>query len=81
LRPLLGLRLRLWGTNGYHYVIEASANLRGCRCTEQVTLTRDAGLWKFYDEWLADLVVKHAIRPGDEENPSESRQGDGGEAR
>jgi len=54
-------------TDGRKYVIESSANLRGCRMSEFMVLTRDVGLHRFYDEWLADQVARNGIRPGQTE--------------
>lgn len=56
--------------DGRRYVFESSANLRGCRCFEQATITRDQGLWNFYDGWLADQTKAGQI--GSTGNPAAS---------
>ena len=35
-----------------HFVLESSANLRSCKCTEQATLTDDQPLFQFYERWI-----------------------------
>jgi hypothetical protein len=48
--------------DGRRYVLEGSANLRTSRNMEQFALSQDTGLHGFYDNWLSDMVSKHALR-------------------
>ncbi len=48
--------------DGRRYVLEGSANLRTSRNQEQFALSRDAGLYSFYDGWLNEMVTTHVIR-------------------
>ena len=43
-----------------HYVIESSANVRSCKCLENATFTRDAGVWEFHKRWI-DATVAQSI--------------------
>jgi hypothetical protein len=47
--------------DGRRYVLEGSANLRTNRNLEQFALTRDPGLYGFYDAWLDSMVTAHEI--------------------
>jgi hypothetical protein len=53
--------------DGRRYVLEGSANLRTSRNMEQFALSQDVGLHAFYDGWLTEMVTKHEIRQGHEE--------------
>ncbi len=41
--------------DGRRYAIESSANLRSCRMAEQMTLTRDDGLFDFHAAWIDEM--------------------------
>lgn len=52
-------------SDGAHYVIESSANLRSCRNVEQFALTRDAGLLQFHRAWMRELIAQASHAPPD----------------
>lgn len=43
-------------SDGSHYAVESSANLRSCRNVEQFSLTRDRALFDFHREWMGSLI-------------------------
>ena len=45
-------------TDGDHYVMESSANLRSCRMAEQATITADEALYDFHVAWIHDLFER-----------------------
>lgn len=45
-------------TDGRHYVIESSANLRSCRNIEQFVLTHHRGLLEFHRGWMLEMFTK-----------------------
>lgn len=47
-------------SDGNHYVIEGSGNLRACRSIEQFTLSNDEGLLRFHRGWLEDEAARAA---------------------
>lgn len=47
-------------TDGRTYVVESSANLRSCKNIEQLTFTRDRGLYDFHREWVGGLFASAA---------------------
>jgi hypothetical protein len=51
--------------DGRAYTLEGSANLRTNHNLEQFALSRDAGLHRFYDAWLAGMVSNHEIHESD----------------
>jgi hypothetical protein len=53
--------------DGRRYTLTGSANLRTNKNLEQVTLTRSAGLFAFYDAWLDGTVGKFRVYPTDDD--------------
>jgi hypothetical protein len=51
--------------DGRRYVASRSPNLRTNKNLEQLTLSRDAELFGFYDGWLSDMVSAHEVRSDD----------------
>ena len=52
-------------TDGRHFVIESSANLRTCRNLEQFTITHDRGLFEFHRSWMHEVKAHEDARtPG-----------------
>lgn len=45
-------------SDGTHYTMEGSGNLRSCRNAEQATLTADEGLFTFHAVWIDELFRK-----------------------
>lgn len=43
------------------YVMETSANLRSNRNIEQYAFTQDGALFDYYDSWIREMVVSHAV--------------------
>jgi len=56
-------------SDGRRFVFEGSANLRTSRNAEQVALSRDAGLYAFYDGWLESMVTTHAQSDESHDSP------------
>jgi len=49
-------------SDGRHYVIESSANLRSCHNVEQFSMFQSAEVLLFYRQWIEEFV-NHAERP------------------
>lgn len=47
-------------SDGRHFIMESSANLRSCRNHEQATLTADEGLYQFHAAWIDELFTRAA---------------------
>lgn len=47
-------------SNGCHYVVEGSGNLRSCRCVEQFTMSNDKALLLFHREWMESFINSSA---------------------
>jgi hypothetical protein len=45
-------------SDGRHFTMEGSGNLRSCRNAEQATLTADRGLYHFHAGWINELFRK-----------------------
>jgi hypothetical protein len=45
-------------SDGRHFTMESSGNLRSCRNTEQASLTADKGLFDFHAGWIDELFRK-----------------------
>ena len=43
-------------TDGRHFVVESSANLRSCSSIEQITVTHDGDLLAFHRQWIDELL-------------------------
>ena len=43
---------------GHHIVVESSANLRSCLCTEQVAVSDDRRLYQFHRCWLQHVITQ-----------------------
>jgi hypothetical protein len=50
-------------SDGTPLTIESSANLRSCKSAEQAVCSNDAGLLRFHQTWITDLLQR-AIRQG-----------------
>lgn len=59
-------------SDGNHYVIESSANLRSCRNIEQFTLSNDAGLLAFHAQWI-DRIFQHGEEDREEGGSKKAR--------
>jgi hypothetical protein len=60
----LHAKIQLWqpATKPDRYVLETSANLKSCQCVEIASLTNDAGLFKFHDQWLTIFFERNSIK-------------------
>jgi hypothetical protein len=49
-------------TDGRHYVVESSANLRSRASLEQIMLVADKGLYEFHSAWMDSLFTTEAAK-------------------
>lgn len=58
-------------TDGRHYAVESSANLRSCRNVEQFTMTEGADLVGFHRDWI-EYLIQETLRC-EAESPNQRR--------
>lgn len=62
-------------TDGNHYTIEGSGNLRACRSIEQFVMTNDRELLEFHRAWIGDYIASRGETNGQQKTKTAKTAG------